>query len=347
MEKPLSSKDAVDPSSCIVQHKDDIIRYQSTSGGAFTAIAEFVISEGGVVFGANLEDDVVVRHIAVENVQDLEKFRNSKYVQSEIGDTFLQAKKYLTEGRKVCFSGTPCQINGLKKFLKKDYPNLLTVDFACKAIPSPLIFKKYIEFRSKKSGDIKRVVFRDKKRGFSFCTLACYKDWQQQKKGKSLYRRGSESDEWLRLFLRGYSTRLSCTSCNYQDCPRVSDISLGDIWDTTKITPKMNDNKGTTTVAIWTEKGKVCLDSIREKIRFYYYPFETSTWVKPRKNIKIPNYNRAQFYEDAKKLPVEKFFAKYAPNSLKVKIKQFSRVLIWKIHLHNIIRQCKHFIIHR
>ena len=191
------------PIAFVVQHKNDDIRYQSTSGGAFTAIAEEVIRRGGVVFGAVMTDDLKVRHDFVSDIDGLAKFRNSKYVQSEIGDCYTEAKKFVLEGRYVCFSGTPCQINGLYKYLGKDYDNLIAVDVVCKSVPSPLVFKKYVEYKNSQEGKISDIVFRDKKRGFLYCTMAHYLSHEDRIVGKDVYRRGSESDEWLRLFLSG------------------------------------------------------------------------------------------------------------------------------------------------
>ena len=191
---PASSTSDFTPFAAILQHKNEKIRYQSTSGGAFTAIAEEVINNEGFVFGAAFSSDFKVRHIAVSTKDELAKFRNSKYVQSEIGECYKLTKKYLTNGKMVCFSGTPCQINGLYKFLGRDYNNLITVDVVCKSVPSPLVFQKYVEYKKQQEGEITDIVFRDKKRGFLYCTMAHYATLEDKLAAKSSYRRGSESD---------------------------------------------------------------------------------------------------------------------------------------------------------
>lgn len=127
----------------VVQNKDSKVLKESTSGGAFTAIAEYVIKKGGIVFGAAFDNDFRVIHTSAESVSDLRKFRNSKYVQSDPNDTFRQVRSILKTGRLVCYSGTPCQIEGLKSFLINDYENLITIDVVCHAAPSPLIWEKY------------------------------------------------------------------------------------------------------------------------------------------------------------------------------------------------------------
>ena len=332
------------PSAYIVQHKSDAIRYQSTSGGAFTAIAEEIIRKGGVVFGAAMTETLTIKHICVDTVEDLARFRNSKYVQSEIGDCYKETKERLTQGQWVCFSGTPCQINGLYKFLNKDYDNLITVDVVCKSVPSPLVFKKYIEYKKDKEGSITDVVFRDKKRGFLYCTMAHYGSHEDKQMSKDVYRRGSESDEWLRLFLSGKISRRSCMSCPYQTMDRVGDFTLGDIWETGHT--ELDDNKGSTLVHVWTKKGKSFLDSIKQNIRCLDFPIEKSRGANRTNTIQIMP-NRKQLFEDANDMYSKAFFEKYVPYTVKIRLKEFGRYAIWHLHLHNVIRHVKHSIIHR
>ena len=328
----------------VLQHKNDAVRYQSTSGGAFTAIAEEVIRRGGVVFGAVMTEDLRVVHGCVETMEDLARFRNSKYVQSEIGDCYSHVKHLLNEGRWVCFSGTPCQINGLIKFLGRDYERLVTVDVVCKSVPSPLIFKKYVEYKKGQEGGISDVVFRDKKRGFLYCTMAHCLTHDDRQKGKDVYRRGSESDEWLRLFLSGKISRHSCMTCPYQTAQRVSDFTLGDIWETGNT--KLDDNKGSTLVHVWTQKGLEFLDSIKDHVRMESFPIEKSRGME-RINILKVLPQRGLLFEDANSLSMNAFFAKYAPYSMKVRIKNAGRYWLWRLGLQNLVRHVKHLIIHR
>lgn len=332
------------PQAFIVQHKDDHIRYESTSGGAFTAVAEEIINRGGVVFGASMTEGMKVKHICVNTVEGLACFRNSKYVQSEIGNCYKEAKERLTQGQWVCFSGTPCQINGLYKYLGRDYDNLIAVDVVCKSVPSPLVFQKYVEFKTQKEGHIADVVFRDKKRGFLYCTMAHYLSHKDRRNARDVYRRGSESDEWLRLFLSGKISRRSCMTCPYQTQDRVGDFTLGDIWETGH--QELDDNKGSTLVHVWTEKAKTFLDSIYPNIRCVEYPIEKSRGVE-RKNTLNVQPNRNQLFEDANNMTADAFIAKYAPNTMKVRMKNTSRYLLWKLGLQNLVRHVKHLVIHR
>lgn len=340
---PATNKEA-NPTAYIVQHKDDSIRYQSTSGGAFTAIAEEVIRRGGVVFGAVMTEDLKVVHDCVETEEELARFRNSKYVQSEIGDTYKRAKSFLDAGRWVCFSGTPCQINGLYKFLGKEHERLIMVDVVCKSVPSPLVFQKYVEFKKAQEGKISDIVFRDKKRGFLYCTMAHYISHDDRKGGKDVYRRGSESDEWLRLFLSGKISRHSCMTCPYQTAQRVGDISLGDIWETGNA--KLDDNRGTTLVHVWTDKGRILLESITESIRVFSSSIEKSRGVE-RKNTIVESPIRSRLFRDANNILAVDFFAMYAPYTMKVQVKNIGRYLLWRLGIQNFVRHVKHALIHR
>lgn len=300
--------------------------------------------QGGVVFGVEMTKDLKVKHTYVDTIDELARFCNSKYVQSEIGDCYKQAKDFLKEGRLVCFSGTPCQISGLKSFLNKDYENLLTIDLVCKSVPSPLVFEKYLEYKKGKEGEISDVVFRDKKRGFLYCTMAHYSSPIRRQYGKSIYRRGSESDEWLRLFLSGKISRTSCVTCPYQATEHLSDITLGDVWETGN--SLFDDNKGTTKIYIWSNKGLHVLNEIKTNIRY------EEVAMKPfRGKAKVNRFrsypNREQLFQDANLLSAEGFFNKYAPYNLKVKAKNWGRFLLWKVGAQSLVRHIKHLIIHR
>ena len=339
----LALNQEANPKSYVVQHKDAVIRYQSTSGGAFTALAEEVIRRGGVVFGAVMTESLTVKHTYVEDLDGLAKFRNSKYVQSAIGRSYTEAKEFLEADRYVCFSGTPCQINGLYKFLGKNFEKLVSIDVVCKSVPSPLVFAKYVDLKSKKEQGISDIVFRDKKRGFLYCTMAHYKTHEDRREAKAAYRRGSESDEWLRLFLSGKIARRSCMMCPYQTKHRVGDFTLGDIWETGNA--EWDDNKGTTLVHVWTEKGVGFLYGINSNIKMRAFPEEKLRGIERTNIIKLQP-NRVQMFNDAYTLDSKSFFSKYSPNNVVIGIRQMGRYLSWRFHLHNMIRHIKHRIIH-
>ena len=152
-------------------NENSLIREKSSSGGIFYLLAEFIINRNGVVFGAKFDDEYRVVHDCCETIQGIEKFMGSKYVQSYIGDSYIQVLDYLKNGRQVLFSGTPCQINGLKAFLGKDYDNLVTVDFICHGVPSPLVWKKYL-YEVSNGKEIQDISFRNKENGWLDFSLA-------------------------------------------------------------------------------------------------------------------------------------------------------------------------------
>lgn len=249
----------------LVQNKDGKIRKESTSGGAFSAIAKYILDRKGVVFGVQYDENLNVGHSYVENESDLNLYRNSKYVQSKIGETFKQAKNFLDEDRWVCFSGTACQIEGLKKYLRKDYNKLITVDVVCRAVPSPLLWKKYVEYQKNKYGnDIKNILFRDKSfYGYNHSQISI-----QLYNGKKIYHNGLESDPMLRAMFSNICHRPSCyDNCIFKKIYRVSDFTIWDCFVVNSFTKHL-DNKGTTRVLIHTEKGINIFNAIKNKINY-------------------------------------------------------------------------------
>lgn len=321
----------------LVQIKDEKIRAESTSGGAFTAIAKYVLDRKGVVFGVQYDKDLNVVHSYVENEADLKLYRNSKYVQSKIGDTFKQAKKFLDEGRWVCFSGTPCQIEGLKKYLKKDYTNLITVDIVCHAVPSPLIWQKYLEVQREKYGnDIKNILFRDKKYyGYKYSQMTICNS-----KDEDLYHAGVESDIMLRAFFSDICDRPSCYECAFKKRYRVSDFTIWDCFITGLIAKDFDDDKGTTRVLIQSQKAKDIFNEIKSE--FKYKSIEADLLTK---NVHEMFYSvrmnriRYGFMKDAVNLNAKKLFNKYLKNTWKVKLKKILREIAILTNLYKILKK--------
>ena len=236
--------------------KDEAIRQESSSGGIFTLLADAVIREGGVVFGAKFDEKWNVVHAAAENTDEMALFRGSKYVQSTIGDTYKEAKSHLKQGRKVLFSGTPCQIAGLKRYLRKEYDNLLTIDVVCHGVPSPLVWQRYLEGMRAK-GAIKDVAFRDKTRGWAQYAFRIRTEEQ------TLLLPPSENP-FMRGFLTDLYLRPSCHACPARCGKSGSDITLGDFWGIQAVHPEMDDNKGCSAIMIHTARGQVLYDSIEK-----------------------------------------------------------------------------------
>ena len=321
----------------LVQHKDPFIRKESTSGGAFTAIAEYVLQNGGVVFGAGYKEGTfVVGHQAVENEDDLRIFRNSKYVQSEIGDCFIQVRDYLKNDRMVLFSGTPCQIEGLRGFLHyKNYDNLILVDLVCHGIPSPGIFKKYIDMQKEViGGNFTNVLFRDKYYGYHYSSFSIYN--QEREKN---YHKGVDTNAYLRAFVNNYSLRPSCYDCRFKKRYRHSDFTLWDCYITEKFTQTL-DSKGTTSLLVQTGKANKAFDEITDMIK--YVSVNPDNMVAEEKAMvqSAPvNPQRELFFADYKTMPAQDFFKKWFPITWKVRINSFARLTCHKLGIYNIAKR--------
>lgn len=320
-------------SAVIVQHKDREICRQSTAGGAFTAIAKYTIDKGGIVFGVEMQPDYSIKHVAVETEKDLIKFRNSKYVQSTIGDTYIQAKQFLQSGRLACFSGTPCQIEGLRNYLKKDYENLILVDVVCRAVPSPGIWKKYIAMENEWHGLIKSVRFRDKTLGYQYSTMEL-KDVHG-----GVYRGGIESQPWLRMFFSGMIIRPSCTDCKFRNRYRNSDFTIWDCFHVHSIDKSFDEDAGTTRILLHTEKAKDIFAQI--KGNFHYRELDADAAVNGVQEMLISpkaHEKRKEFFSDAEKMPMPELLQKYYPETAKVKIKKNVRLLLNRVGLDKTVK---------
>ena len=246
--------------------KREEIRLKSSSGGIFTELAEQIIHHGGVVFGARFDEQWDVVHDYTEHLEGLEKFRGSKYVQSKIGDCYIKVERFLKQNKEVLFSGTPCQIAGLKKFLKKEYDSLLLVDMVCHGVPSPLIWKDYLmKFLIKKRSTIFSISFRDKCIGwkkFSFTTH--YKD-------NICISEPLDINLFMQGFLKDLYLRPSCYACPSKKGKSHSDITIADYWGINQYFPEFDDDRGVSLVLLNTDKGSTIYEQIsREQIETTY-----------------------------------------------------------------------------
>lgn len=227
------------------RNPDEAVRQASSSGGIFTRLAEQVLDRGGVVFGARFDETWEVVHDYARSREDLARFRGSKYVQSRIGNSFRQAEQFLREDRLVLFSGTPCQIAGLKRFLRREYANLLTVDVVCHGVPSPKVWQCYLkESASDRIGQITEVSFRDKRKGWHAYRLsikAGERELMPVDAGRAIY---------SRLYLYELISRPSCHRCPVKGGRSGSDLTLGDFWGIERVDPAFDDDKGCSAVLL-------------------------------------------------------------------------------------------------
>lgn len=246
--------------SYAVQCKEKI-REKCSSGGVFGAIAEHVIDIGGVVYGAAFNSDFTkLLHIGIKEKKDLKLIYKSKYLQSEINDSFREIKEKIESGKMVAFCGCPCQVDGLKSFLGKNYDNLLTIDILCHGVPSPLAYRVFLkEVANGKEGRITGVDFRDKKFGWGKLLSVSF---EQGLDVHYDYYNGN----YMRAFSKGFSMRECCFGCRYAQINRVGDITLGDFWGIKQFNSSLDDGKGTSLVICNTKKGEDFFKNINKDI---------------------------------------------------------------------------------
>ncbi len=316
----------------IFQHKDDNVRRQSTSGGAFTAISEYILEHNGIVYGAVFDENYNVIHKGIDKKEELYRFRNSKYVQSNPKATFKEVKDNLEKNRYVCYSGTSCEIEGLKNYLQKDYDNLILVDVVCRAVPSPLIWKKYLNLRKKQYKDIKTILFRDKYYGYKYSNFSIY---NKNNDKKQEYHQGVDSDPYLRAFFSNICDRPSCYECKFKKINRESDITIWDCFEVEKYDKDFDDDKGTTRILTNSKKGEEVIKNISEsnKIKEIDVKQATDGFLAMFQPVKY-NTNRNQFFKDANSLSDEELFKKYFPDNFKVKLERNARKILLKTGLY-------------
>ena len=303
--------------------KNEDLRLSSSSGGAFSVLAMPGLQRGGVVCGVTLNKDMPAEHIFVETETDLYKLRGSKYVQSRVGDSYKQVKRILLQGREVLFSGTPCQIAGLRNYLHCDYDNLITVDLICHGVPSPKVFDDWKVWfkRSFALKDITKINFRSKKTSWIFFHLAVI---GHTKKDEVFGYEGKYyEDAWLRGFLRDYFLRPSCHQCKFTKIERCSDFTIADWWGYSgdSVQDKDYERKGVSLLLCNTTKANALFDKdIKASFEFKERTLEEAkkTNLSLSKPFAIPS-TRDAFWKDYHSMDFMDIVKKYMyPERLKL-----------------------------
>lgn len=241
--------------------RSDDLRMKSSSGGMFTLIAEKVLKQKGVIFGAAFDEDFLVHHIVIHDYEDLKKLRGSKYLQSRIENTYYEVLQFLEKGCYVLFTGTGCQIAGLKAFLNKDFEKLYTVDVLCHGAPSPKVWARYLDWqKNANKSDIDSISFRNKETGWKNYSI------KLQFFNNNYYSKIYSEDIFMKMFLQNICLRPSCYMCRFKDINRISDITIGDCWGIDNYIPEMDDDMGTSIVLIHSEKGKTLFESLKNQM---------------------------------------------------------------------------------
>lgn len=311
------------PQAYAVRNKNLEELKNSSSGGFFIILANYVIENNGVVFGAAYDENLNVNHIKIKDKENLKLLQGSKYVQSNINNTYKEAEKELKENKMVLFSGTPCQIAGLNSYLVKDYDNLITCDLVCHGVPSQKLFKKYIEFLSEKfKSKIVLFNYRNKeKQGWDYFSKIKIKTID--KKVRYLE---PDFDPYYFNFLSGTISRECCYRCHYSTFDRVANITLGDYWGIHKIHPKFYSPNGNSLILINDNKGQDIFDKVKDKIELLKSDIEKA--AKYNKNLEKPiirkNIRDTIYYVD------KESSKNYIKNNLKVRfnLKKIIKLII-------------------
>ena len=307
-------------SAYALRHKDGEVLRKSTSGGAFTALAEDVLGQGGYVVGAAW-NGLELCHAIIGSKDEIDKIRGTKYVQSRIGFVFQEIKALLDKGEQVMFVGTPCQTAGLKSFLRRPYPNLLLVDFLCHGVPSNDFLKAHVRYVEQlKHKDVKGYLFRDKRYGWnpSGIEAVVYFD--------GTYSFAYEVQAYNKFFHANVSLRPSCLNCRYRSHHRNSDVTIADFWGVEKVMGKQND-KGVSLVFVNSESGAEAVSQTKDACELTPVSLEKVTY-------------RISTSPSRSKYDVEKFWALYREKGYGAVVKKYVPDTL-KARLRFLLKKCK------
>lgn len=272
---PIAHPSYINDTPLVFAAYDKRERGRSSSGGVFYTIASYVISRGGVVFGAAYDEDLKVRHICARSLDELQALRGSKYVQSDMGDCFRKVKDYLRQGKLVYFTGVGCQVAGLYSYLKNNYDNLFTSDIVCHGVPSQTFFNLHLQYLGRKyQSKVKEYDFRDP-RNWVIRERALFEN------GSIKFEYDGNMSPFLYAFGLGLNYRYSCFSCKFAKIPRQGDISLADYWGVGRSFPLMDTQKGVSLVLVNNEKGRKLWNEIKQYLVHYQSTLEDGARNNP------------------------------------------------------------------
>lgn len=276
--------------------KQDEIRNSSSSGGVFSHIANFVLEKDGIVFGVGYGESNYVRHMYIDKKEELWKIRGSKYVQSDVGDSYKQAEEFLIKGKWVLYTGTPCQISGLYHYLEKTYDKLITQDIICHGTMSPVVYEKYISYLERRyNSQIDNISFRDKTYGWNQFSMAV-----RFKNGKK-YIRKLNRDYLMRAYLKNACLRPTCYNCQFKDISRKADITLADFWNIQEIEPEIDFKQGVSLVLLHSSKAKEIFEKIKESVVYKEVCFDDAIKNNMPMIASVPEHpKRKEFMDDIK-----------------------------------------------
>lgn len=297
--------------ACYNTDKD--IRLSSSSGAVFSSLAEYVFSRQGIVYGVTMSEDCYsAEFISVVNSAGLKKLRGSKYLQAKVGNIYKHVKNDLTLGKMVLFTGTGCQVNGLKSFLGEDYDNLICVDVICHGAPSPALWRKYAKYQEKRNGGkLKGINFRCKDNNWSDFGMKEVLDTIPEEERKQFYI-SKNNDPYMQMFLRDCCLRPACYECVVKKV-KMSDLTIADFWGINNVSPDMDDGMGTSLVLIRTDKGREFFGKASNCMRIKEVSYDDGVKGNSAefKSCARP-LQRDTFFDDMHKMKFEELEKKYA-----------------------------------
>lgn len=327
------------PYAYAAKHRNDAVRMNSTSGGMFTAVSDDVLGRGGTIYGAAFNENLGVCHQRAETQKERNRFRGSKYVQSDLGSTFRQVKDDLASGREVLFSGTPCQTAGLADFLdhsRIDMSGLYLCDLICHGTPSPQIWKDDLRrIRSKYHSEATDVDFRYKPSGWKQFYMKV-----QLKSGRKVLFRFSEEPFYC-LFSSNIILRPSCYQCPFTNFQRPSDLTVGDFWGIENTMPDFEDEKGVSLLLVNSFKGRRLVESVKDRLILRQCSLQDCI----QQNLKAPSPTSPkvkQFWDDYAKVGFQRAAERAAPTGFRRKSKDFAKKVLQTAGLYDVLKKRIH-----
>lgn len=305
------TRELVNQKAYAAVHKNNEVLFASTSGGAFTAIANTILEADGIVYGAFMDKNMKVFHKRIEDINELSELRGSKYLQSDIKETYQQAEKDLKNGKLVLYTGTPCQIDGLKSFLNNNYENLYSIDIICHGVGSQKYFDKYLEYAKTRWGEIKELKFRSKEYVGWSCGGGEVVVGTENMKKNPFY---DYDNYYYSYFLSGDIYRQSCYKCKYANIDRVGDFTLGDYWGVEALKLDLKTENGCSLLLVNNSHAMNLFKRVTE-LKFLETTIEQAAHCNKQLNepSKFPAYRdkRIVEYETLSGIEIQKEYLKF------------------------------------
>lgn len=317
----------------VIYSKNDNIRELGSSGGIFPELANYVIKQNGIVYGAGFNKNLELEIMEISNFKDIKILSKSKYLQANMKDNYLKIKKELDEDKLILFVSTPCYIQALKNFLNREYSNLIVVDLVCHGVPNQKLFNSNREWYLKKGINISEYEFRYKGSKLNSSRVFKLKTNEGEKIGVNI------EEPYYYLFSKYISLRESCYNCKFATFKRCSDITIGDFHNTKILGSDDERLRGVSSLLINTEKGKKIFENIKENFNFYNIELEKIIYSNGNLYKPTSSKEAEKFREDMKKLSYEELIKKYGYYSLKnrIKIKYYSLPKIFQKMIRKIL----------